>query len=92
MSRCYAIGDPTAMCTPGFVQNPIGSTRDVDSPDLGGTVQVSPTVVDVSARPGQLTEIKYTFLYQVEARGLLNENIGPDFHLILPAKFICCIS
>ena len=54
--RCYVNGDTNVLCDPSFVQNPMGSTREVTTPPLGGNIQVTPSVVDVSVRPGQFSE------------------------------------
>ncbi len=46
-------GDSGFSCDPDVLQNPVGRVVNVSSPALGSSVQVTPSRVNVTARPGE---------------------------------------
>ncbi|KAL5506606.1 hypothetical protein EMCRGX_G008288 [Ephydatia muelleri] len=54
-SRCFSFDTPNINCSKSFVENPIGTKTAQTMDVLGSTVQISPGVVNITVRPGSIT-------------------------------------
>ena len=54
-SRCFSSDTPIVNCSKSLVENPIGMKTAQTMDVLGSTVQISPSVVNITVRPGSIT-------------------------------------
>eukprot|EP00731_Ephydatia_muelleri_P004043 Em0002g219a len=54
-SRCFSFDTPNINCSKSFIENRIGTKTAQTMDVLGSTVQISPGVVNITVRPGSIT-------------------------------------